>query len=170
MEGEREKPIYHKIKEMSRFVAPLITLAGLAVATTTAFSRPVRREIRSRAGRRSELSGRYDIPLDASHIIHSRQYPQYDSPLNGLYLTVEEHLLYHEQFASNPRLIGLSARNNRMAILSLRNRTDMALHENGVEPLISVEKTALMEILIRLVGEQCKKMGIRSPFDSLFGM
>ena len=144
--------------------------AALVAVSMGAFSRPSRREIRERAGRRSELSGRYDLPLDASHIIHSRQFPAYDHPENGIYLTIEEHLIYHEIFRPKPWLIGLSPRNNEMAIRSLRNRLDMALRKNNVQPLTPEGIIQVEDLLAELVADHCKRLDIANPFDQLLGM
>jgi hypothetical protein len=84
-----------------------------------AFSKRSRDIIRRRAGGRSELSGRVDTEMHCSHINHNHNRRDYDSPDNGLYLTVPEHLAYHLLAVCDARSIGLSESENSFAVNTL---------------------------------------------------
>lgn len=58
------------------------------------FSKEVSREIKKRGGWRSEISGESGR-LDAAHIDHSKSNPDYNSPENGVSMTIFEHLVDH---------------------------------------------------------------------------
>lgn len=59
-----------------------------------AFSKATRDIIRRRANYVSEIDGTSNIPLQCAHISHTRG-NGYNSPSNGLYLTIEQHLIDH---------------------------------------------------------------------------
>lgn len=58
------------------------------------FSREVAFEIKKRAGWKSEVSGDSGR-LEAAHIDHSKSNPSYNTPENGVSMTVFEHLVDH---------------------------------------------------------------------------
>lgn len=158
-----------KTKNIERVVKWGYPLIGIVGVSLLAFSRGARREVRIRAGYKSEISGRDDMPLDASHIIHARRYPKYNDPTNGVLMTIEEHLWYHEAFEAFPRLVGLSYQNNQKAVNSLRDRLETALYERQLQREDEFKKQQFLEIMIRIVGEKCRKLGLPNPFDRLYG-
>lgn len=81
-----------------------------------AFSRKIRLKIRKRASGVSEISGRGDLPLHAAHLDHNRKKRKYNEPVNGVYLTIVEHLKDHI-FREGQN--GLSIADNQAAIASL---------------------------------------------------
>lgn len=58
------------------------------------FSKEVRKQILKRAGWKSEVSGDGG-KIEAAHIDHSRDNPKYDTPENGISMTIFEHLVDH---------------------------------------------------------------------------
>lgn len=105
-------------------VLNLASLGILAIALLTGFSMETRNKIRDRARAKlgylgSEKSGRRDEPLQCSHINHSKDFEGYDTPENGVLLTISEHLQEHIKTAGKN---GLSKENNDHAIASLRQQ------------------------------------------------
>jgi hypothetical protein len=80
-----------------------------------AFGKKTREEIRERAGNRSEVSGRDDMPLEASHFFHGKGETEQDKD-NGILLTLAEHLAWHRKFEKNPEDIGLSEQHNNWGV------------------------------------------------------
>jgi hypothetical protein len=104
-----------------------------------AFGKKTREEIRERAGNRSEVSGRDDMPLHASHFFHGRGEAEQDKG-NGILLTVAEHVAQHMKYRDNPEDIGLSRRENEWAIFILvRNVVDWVRGNNGTMQDVATE-------------------------------
>lgn len=104
--------------QISKLETTIIRMGG-----RLAFTREVRREIGNRAGWKSELSGlssRDGYNLHAAHLNHDRQREDYNSPTNGLMMTVEEHLRHHESYRGRAHLIGLTEEGNEWAIRKLQ--------------------------------------------------
>lgn len=110
----------------------LETLASIGVTLLIAhevgrlaFSRQTKDEIKQRARQEhdgrllSEISHTNGVPMECAHINHSRSYPEYDSPENGFYCTIYEHLQDH---INREGQNGLSIPDNRRAIRSLEHR------------------------------------------------
>ena len=74
-------------------------------------------EIKERAERKSELSGREDRPMQCAHLIHGKKYNK--NPEMGMYVTDIEHLAHHLMHQQRPRAIGLSRNANDGAIETL---------------------------------------------------
>lgn len=81
-----------------------LTFVGGAILTSeiakTAFHQQAKETMRERAYVRfgkvcSEISGRDDQSLHAAHINHKRNTGYYNSPNNGFYCTITEHLIDH---------------------------------------------------------------------------
>lgn len=81
-----------------------------------AFGKKTRDEVIERAGGASELTGRTDRPLHASHINHNRESEDYNNPDNGILLTDVEHLAYHINHVGHARDIGLGENQNNWAV------------------------------------------------------
>ena len=77
-----------------------------------AFSKNIRLEIKRRSKNRSELSGLVNGSLVCGHLNHDKRSPEYNSPNNGLRVTVFEELGYHLMHTRNPESIGLSRKVN----------------------------------------------------------
>lgn len=80
-----------------------------------AFSHVAREIIKDRAGGVSEISGVNGTQMDAMHLDHTRN-ENYDNPAYGLYVTVNEHLLYHYVHVGIAEQIGLTEADNNRAI------------------------------------------------------
>lgn len=100
--------------------------AGLLIfeSLTWSFSQFSRYSIKDRARRTqgrlvSELSGRWDMPLECAHFDHNKLNPEYDHPSNGVLMTVDEHLLDHINRAGEN---GLTKDENDWAIKQLMIR------------------------------------------------
>ncbi len=87
-----------------------------------AFSLETKFQIKERAGNSSELSGENDRPLQCSHFNHDKNDSLYDSEDMGILVTDIEHFVYHLKYRKNPGRIGLSKKENRMAIKDLWNQ------------------------------------------------
>lgn len=85
-----------KLKQTNTLMLVSVPLAtmGLFFISLGAFSSTSRRKILKRDGYKSVLSGETDN-LEASHLDHSRDNPNYDHPSNGRTLTTKEHYLDH---------------------------------------------------------------------------
>ena len=92
---------------------------GLLALSMWAFPSRTRKRIVQRAGGRSEVSGRSDIPLEASHIRHGE-----GGSKNGILMTVIEHLAFHERAERDgaSEKIGLNPVQNGWAIGMLQKR------------------------------------------------
>lgn len=120
----------------------LLSVAALGIATEAArwaFSARTKRQIVSRATdpedgiAKSEVSGRYDEPLQAAHINHSRSSGYYDNPDNGVLMTVSEHLIDHIQREGKN---GLTKSGNRLAIHLLKEQIVDLYGEEYLQRLI----------------------------------
>lgn len=87
------------------------------VSYLVAFSKEVRRIILQKARYRSELSGHSHLPLDASHLDHTRN-KTYNEPWRGEALTILEHCAYHVAHIGFAEQIGLSEDYNRWAAIT----------------------------------------------------
>src|SRR5258706_15975665 len=78
------------------------------------FSDNVRKSMRKRAGYKSEISGTPDteVPCECSHFDHSRRNPMYDDLSNGQYVTIYEHLAFHQTWTRTHNL-GLNRADNQ---------------------------------------------------------
>jgi hypothetical protein len=83
--------------------------------TEMAFGKKTREDIRDRANNRSEVSGRDDMPLEASHFFHGRGESEQHQD-NGILLTLAEHLVWHKKYENSPEDIGLNKAQNDWAI------------------------------------------------------
>ena len=95
-----------------------------------AFSKDIRLEIGKRAGWASEQSGKsfHDGHMvHAAHLNHDRLHPDYNSPSNGILLTVEEHLAQHVSARGRAREIGLTEPGNEYAIKMLEKTPKMRI-------------------------------------------
>lgn len=124
-----------------------VVALGIAVELSNyAFSLQSRNKIRDRARSKlgyvgSEVSGvpEWEEHMEAAHIDHSRDNPDYDNPENGVLMTVAEHLVDHiEREGRN----GLSRRHNLEAIQSLKQRVVKYYGEDYLYELLAprVEK------------------------------
>jgi len=86
--------------------------------------------IKERSHGRSELSQRTDRPLEASHFDHKRS-PEYNTPNNGMRVTVIEHLAYHLYYKDNPEEIGLNQQNNDWSIDAINQRAVTFMYKIG---------------------------------------
>lgn len=110
-----------------------VATAALASALSTlAFSRRSKTTIQRRADYRSEWSGERHMPLEASHIDHTRD-KDYDNPERGEYITTLEHLAYHVYWQRNPRYIGLEPQANDYAVQKLTERVEKFYRKSGVQ-------------------------------------
>ncbi len=103
-----------KLLEVGLITATVIVAQG-------AFSWASRREIEGRAGSASELSGRFDRPLEASHNNHTRC-ESYDRPGNGRLVLDTEHFAYHLLYRDSALDIGLTETQNEWALKQIWNR------------------------------------------------
>lgn len=113
-------------------VIPSLTLGGLLVASTGAFSWESKRKIKERAHGASELSGDDWRPLEASHFNHRRNTSIYDNPRNGLLCSDIEHLSFHLMFREEPEIIGLDWFDNDWAIRAIYDRVREFNMDNGL--------------------------------------
>jgi hypothetical protein len=90
--------------------------------STAAFGMFSKRKIKKRAGGRSELSGQKSDWMHCSHINHDKSREDYNSPLNGMYITLAEHYAFHELHEGCADEIGLSERHNNRAVQGLRGQ------------------------------------------------
>jgi len=129
------------------------------------FPRGVRNVIIARANRLSEVTHRQDRPLECSHINHARNTGYYANPLNGVYMTDEEHLVYHEYFTDNPLPIGLTRDQNDWAVDKIKERVDQfnILHER--RPMSERSAMELIDIMMQIVGDKCLRLGSPNPFE-----
>ena len=102
--------------QLSEIIATITAIAPFFLA----FSLRARDLIRKRAGYKSEISGSKDF-LECGHKNHSRKYPGYDNPDNGVLMTIWEHLQDHTNRANDPNL-GLNKEQNDWAIARLKER------------------------------------------------
>lgn len=114
----KEKLDHQTLIELGVFSVSIISLIELS---RFAFSRGSREEVLRRADYCCEDCGASytNTPLEAAHIDHSRDNPEYDNPDNGRALCVLDHLKDHIQRAGSN---GLSNRHNNWAIKSLIER------------------------------------------------
>ena len=90
-----------------------------------AFSSRTKDEIKKRAREThngkllSELSHTNGVPMECAHIDHSKSNPDYDTPQNGVYVTIYEHLQDH---INREGQNGLSVHANKLAIEALQER------------------------------------------------
>ena len=99
--------------------------------TEMAFRQKGKREINQRAGGKSEVSGRDDMPLHASHFFHGKG-EENQSSGNGFLATVSEHYAYHLKHRDEPENIGLNRRENEWALFMLiRNVVDAIRGKGG---------------------------------------
>lgn len=91
-----------------------------------------RYEIRDRAGNKSELSGVSDRPMQCCHLNHSRELGEYSTPEMGVLTTDIEHCAYHLIFRPNPWDIGMTRKDNEVAIHSLYCQIDKFNKKQGI--------------------------------------
>ena len=102
---------------------------AVIVTIGMAFSRGVARRIKERAGWECEEADNTCIGgLEASHINHNRKYKDYNHPDNGKALCSGHHLDDHINRAGQN---GLTKKQNKWAINSLRARVNKALEDRG---------------------------------------
>ena len=113
------------LKEALQLVGenPEVTIAAMfAFGLGLAFSKKTAREIGTRAGWKSEISGKsfWDgWMLHMAHIDHTKN-ETYDEANRGLCVTVPEHLCMHEDARGEAGTIGLQECQNNFAIRQLR--------------------------------------------------
>ena len=125
---------------MDKRVIDTLSAAGLACVGLMAFPKKVRKEIVERAGGVSELSGRSDRPMEAGHLYHGVQ--EVD---NGLLVTDQEHLAWHELFMGRAGEIGLTEDQNNWACRSVLQRCEdfdipRGIHTNYPAVLDAIKK------------------------------
>lgn len=96
------------------------------------FSDRVRREIKKRANGKSEISKRDDLPLEASHLFHSKD-PMHNNEENGKLMTIFEHFWYHLLHRGKAREIGLTEYQNEWATDQIRKRCEIASASMGLD-------------------------------------
>lgn len=93
-----------------------------------AFSSRTKDEIKKRAREThngkllSELSHTNGVPMECAHIDHSKSNPDYDTPQNGVYVTIYEHLNDH---INREGQNGLPVYYNKLAIKALQERIEI---------------------------------------------
>lgn len=155
------------LKTLSFTVLKGIALYAAANALTAGFTLECRHTIRKRAGGVSELSGNPYLPIEASHINHSRKNHFYGKPYNGIALTPFEHLIYHEQFIENPFAIGLNDAQNDMAIRRLQHTCRELNKQRGIPKMTYEQRQVIADQLIVLVTNICSDNGMVCPYDQL---
>jgi hypothetical protein len=80
------------------------------------------KEIKKRSEGRSELSGRTDRPLDCMHFNHNKNRKEYNTPKEGIRVTIIEHLAYHIYHKEREQEVGLKECTNGWAIERLNER------------------------------------------------
>lgn len=93
-------------------LATAIAICNMVTASFTAY---VKQEIRKRDEYKCLRCGEIEN-LECSHKNHSRNNPRYNDPDNGELLCALHHYLYHLAYKDDPRLIGLSKRENDWAL------------------------------------------------------
>lgn len=112
---EREK----YLPTIGRFISSGIILAAGVALSNFAFTRSVRRQIWSRDGGVSALSGRSDQKRECAHWDHDRSNPYYNHKDNGRLLLVSEHYMDHvDREGEN----GLSLDGNQFALEKIWDR------------------------------------------------
>ena len=102
----------NKLANIIRFTS---TASLLLFTSTWAASLATKSIVKNRAKYRSEWSQSRDMPLEVSHIDHTKD-ADYDSPDTVEYITLLEHLAYHIYWQRNPANIGLNRHSNKWAI------------------------------------------------------
>jgi hypothetical protein len=104
-----------------------VSAIALARLLWSSFSIDTKERIRNRARIKnngqlaSELSGRFDEPLECAHIDHNKKSYWYDHPRNGRLLTLSEHLNDH---LTRKGRNGLTYDENEYAISELTKRLE----------------------------------------------
>lgn len=144
------------------------TTTGLIIATgyliTAAFNKNSRDSIHARADECSEITGNDSRPLEASHINHRRSYQGYNWPENGVLMTDEEHMIYHQTFVGTASAIGLSERRNNEAIGALEQRVGQHNAENGITDLSPEARTSLARKIMTVVSKICRQTDQNNPY------
>lgn len=78
-----------------RLLIPSLALIATAELSRWAFSQRTRHVIYDRAKGVSEISGKNTEPMQCAHLDHTHGTNYYNSPDNGLLLTLREHLMDH---------------------------------------------------------------------------
>lgn len=144
-----------------------LALAATAALLTSGFSRETWYILRVRANGRSEVSGRFDWPLQASHINHNKKDERYDSPEMGISMTLVEHYVYHLAFELYPECIGLDFHGNKSAIASLRSQIRKFCKKAGRNQPTVEELEMSMQLVREKVAAHCDEYGIQNPFMEL---
>lgn len=107
-------------EEMVKLILQIGALLSLFFLSGFAFSDHTRNIIKQRAKYKSEISGDNDLELHCMHLDHTKGTRHYNSPRNGIYGTIIEHLAHHMLYRDNPEDIGLNYQENQYAINTLR--------------------------------------------------
>lgn len=112
-----------------RYRIPLIIAGAVVIyeASQFAFGKKTRDEIKQRDGNKSAISG-LEGDLEAAHINHDKNSPNYDSPSNGRLLTPVEHLTDHVARAGRN---GLSPSQNSWAIKTMQKKLKDKYRKEG---------------------------------------
>ncbi|BCX13733.1 MAG: hypothetical protein KatS3mg085_265 [Candidatus Dojkabacteria bacterium] len=94
----------------------IVSIAGIVILGSFAFSKASRKAIWERAKGVSELSGERTRRMECAHLDHDQTKNYYDDPNNGLLVTIFEHHAHHLFFEGRAFLIGLSEEANEVAI------------------------------------------------------
>lgn len=109
----------------------ILGLGLTLVFINSAFSKATARKIGTRAGWKSELSGKsfWDgFVLHMCHKDHTKD-ETYDNPERGICLTVDEHQEMHEAAVGHAQDIGLSESQNNYAIRMLKKTPRFNKHK-----------------------------------------
>jgi len=102
-------------------VLPQLVIPSATLVVGMAFSWKVRNEILKRAGNKSELSGRTDRPLEAGHLLHTRD-DNYNDANNGVLGTDIEHAIFHLRHRRKAHITGLTEYQNEWSVNEIMKR------------------------------------------------
>lgn len=115
------------MEKAKRLIVPLLSTVALGAIIFDAFPKKQRDKIKKRAGGISEITGDDDMPMEASHLVHGD-----NNADNGVFVTILEHLGFHELFMNRADRIGLTEEANNWAMQRIIERCEDWAIQNGV--------------------------------------